>query len=138
LKTGGGEPNWPITAYLSGMVLAAGWLREDLTRGPLWYRRLAATAVGAGCAIGLVLTVAVHHSEWLHPLLARVTSRPTHENPMPLRRLDPTLRLRGWVKLAAEVDDLREELRREGKEPIVAASGWSLPGELAFYAKGHP
>ena len=25
-KTGGGELNWPITAYLSGLVLTAAWL----------------------------------------------------------------------------------------------------------------
>jgi hypothetical protein len=30
LKTGGGEPNWPITAYVSGLVLAAGWLVRQL------------------------------------------------------------------------------------------------------------
>ena len=30
LKTGGGEPNWPVTAYLSGGVLAAGWLARQL------------------------------------------------------------------------------------------------------------
>src|SRR5262249_32723759 len=26
LKTGGGEPNWPVTAYVSGIVLTAYWL----------------------------------------------------------------------------------------------------------------
>jgi hypothetical protein len=138
LKTGGGEPNWPITAYLSGMVLASGWLREELRRGAIWYRRLTAATVGVGCALGISLTVAVHHSEWVHPLLARLTAAPTEENAMPLRRLDPTCRLRGWYQLALAVDTLREDLCLKGREPLVAASGWSLPGELAFYGKGHP
>jgi hypothetical protein len=138
LKTGGGEPNWPITAYLSGMVLASGWLRDELTSGPGWPRRLAATAVAGGCAVGLFLTVTIHHSEWVHPWLARVVPAPTEARPMPLRRLDPTCRLRGWQKLAEAVDGVRERLRREGSEPVVAAAGWSLPGELGFYAKDHP
>ena len=32
LKDGGGEPNWPVTAYLSGMVLAADWLARHWRR----------------------------------------------------------------------------------------------------------
>jgi hypothetical protein len=58
---------------------------------------------------------------------------------MPLRRLDPTCRLRGWrTSLAAAVDRVRERLRREGAEPLVAASVWYEPGELGFYCQGHP
>jgi hypothetical protein len=40
--------------------------------------------------------------------------------------------------LAAEVDRLRARLRAEGIEPVVAGSGWSLPGELSFYCQGRP
>jgi hypothetical protein len=138
LKTGGGEPNWPITAYLSGMVLAAGWLCEELRRGPRWYRQLTAAVVAGGCVLGAVLTVAVHHSEWFHPLLARVVRSSSEAGAIPLRRVDPTCRLRGWSSLANVLGTLCEQERREGNEPIVAASGWSLPGELAFYTKGHP
>src|SRR5262249_52436563 len=35
-KTGGGEPNWPITAYISGLVLAAGWLSRQLDSPRQW------------------------------------------------------------------------------------------------------
>ena len=38
LKNGGGEPNWPVSAYLSGMVLAVGWLCEHLSDARRWYR----------------------------------------------------------------------------------------------------
>ena len=38
-KTGGGEPNWPVTAYLSGLVLAAAWLARQLASPVVWYRR---------------------------------------------------------------------------------------------------
>src|SRR5262249_18528595 len=56
----------------------------------------------------------------------------------PLRRFDPTCRLRGWRFLAAAVDQLREELQADGIEPVLAASSWTLPGELGFYCQGHP
>ena len=38
-KTGGGEPNWPVTAYLSGLVLAAAWLGRQMASPSAWYRR---------------------------------------------------------------------------------------------------
>ena len=37
VKTGGGEPNWAVTAYLSGGVLAASWLAVQLeSRRPIY------------------------------------------------------------------------------------------------------
>jgi hypothetical protein len=58
--------------------------------------------------------------------------------PMPLRRVDPTTRLRGWRTLARAVDTLRCELRAAGEEPVLAGTYWTLPGELAFYVDGRP
>jgi hypothetical protein len=138
LKTGGGEPNWPVTAYLSGIVLAVPWLLRELHAARGWYRRLSFAGLGAACAIGLTLTVMVHNSAWAWPVLDRLTGPPTASCPLPLRRLDPTCRLRGWHALAAEVDRACADVRREGLEPVLAASGWSLPGELGFYCAGHP
>src|SRR5262249_34610481 len=45
---------------------------------------------------------------------------------------------RGWRTLAAEVDGVLAALRKEGVEPLLAGSNWSLPGELGFYCAGHP
>jgi hypothetical protein len=132
------EPNWPITAYLSGMVLAAAWLAERLNAPQPGRRRLTAVGVTAACLLGISLTLLVHHSEWTGPLLLRLSGRPTSEQPLPRRRLDPTCRLRGWQVLAAAVDRLREQLRAQGEEPLLAGSSWVLPGELAFYCKGNP
>jgi hypothetical protein len=98
---------------------------------------MAITLSGA-CGLGLVLTLFMHRSEWAHPVLARLVGSSSPENPLPLRRLDPTCRLRGWRTLAAEVDRLRMALRQEGVEAELAASGWTLPGELGFYCEGHP
>ena len=51
-KTDGGEPNWPVTAYLSGMVLAASWLAEQLASPRLWYRRCTAAGLALACIVG--------------------------------------------------------------------------------------
>jgi hypothetical protein len=139
LKTGGGEPNWPVTTYLSGLVLAVPWLHADLQAARGWYRRCLLGGLTFACVAGLTLTVLLHNSTWLWPLLAEVAGPATEDRPLPLRRLDPTCRLRGWrLALAAEVDRVRDELRGAGIEPVVAASGWALPGELGFYCRGHP
>jgi hypothetical protein len=138
LKTGGGEPNWPVTAYISGLVLAAGWITDQLRDPRRWYRRLAVASLAAACVVGLALTVLVHRSDWVRPLLLAWSGEPTPEQPLPLRRLDPTCRLRGWQFLAAEVDRLRGELEAAGEEVVLAGANWSLPGELGFYCRGHP
>src|SRR5262249_50007643 len=65
---------------------------------------------------------------------ARVSGEPTEDQPFPVRRFDPTCRLRGWRTLAAKVDEVRRDLRAsEKQEPILAGSGWSLPGEVGVY-----
>jgi hypothetical protein len=87
-----------------------------------------------GLGVGLLM----HYSERAYPLMNQIVGPPRPEQPFPLRRLDPTCRLRGWRTLAAEVDHVRDSLRNEGIEPLLAGSGWALPGELAFYCAGHP
>jgi hypothetical protein len=70
--------------------------------------------------------------------MVKLSGPVTADRPMPLRRFDPTCRLRGWRALAAEVDRVRRRLEEQGTEPILAASSWWLPGELGFYCEGHP
>jgi 4-amino-4-deoxy-L-arabinose transferase-like glycosyltransferase len=137
-KTAGGELNWPVTAYLSGLVLAAGWLERQLTAPADWYRRWTAANLVLACAAGVAVTLVMHHSEWLRPAVSRLVGPPTPERPLPVRRLDPTCRLRGWQTLAREVDRLRQELAAAGVEPVLAGTNWSMPGELGFYCAGRP
>jgi hypothetical protein len=138
VKTAGGQPNWPVTAYLSGIVLAAAWLvRELQAAGPV-YRRLTAGSLAATCGLGLGLSVLMHFSTWVQPLLVRISGPPTAEQPLPLRRFDPTCRLRGWRTLAAEVDRIRSALNKKGAPALLAGSGWPVPGELAFYCQDRP
>jgi hypothetical protein len=88
--------------------------------------------------VGLALTVLVHRTDWLRPVLVACSGEPTPEQPLPLRRFDPTCRLRGWHFLGQEVDRLRAELEAAGEDVVLAAANWSLPGELGFYCQGHP
>lgn len=132
------EPNWPVTAYLSGLILAAAWLGDQLQDQRLWYRRLTQVSLSVACSLGLAMTLFVHRSELLYPPLARLAGAPTERQPLPLRRFDPTCRLRGWRVLAAGVDSVRAEQQAAGREVVLAASSWTLPGELGFYCSGHP
>jgi 4-amino-4-deoxy-L-arabinose transferase-like glycosyltransferase len=137
-KTGGGEPNWPVAAYISGLVLAAGWLCTRLDSQNRAVRRMTLSGLFITCSIGLALTFLMHHTSWVQPILAHVSGPATASHRLPLRRFDPTCRLRGWRQLAAEVDRLRSELQVEGPDPLLAAGGWTMPGELGFYCHGHP
>jgi hypothetical protein len=132
------EPNWPVTAYLSGIVLGVGWVIRQL-RSPIeWYRRLSIVSLSMACLLGLLVTMVMHHSDIARPVLLRISGPPSEKHPLPMRRFDPTCRLRGWHYLASELDRIRAEMRAEGIEPILAASSWTLPGEIGFYCEGHP
>jgi hypothetical protein len=137
VKTGGGEPNWPVTAYISGLVLAAGWLAAQLRSPSLLWRRAVGVGLVSVCVIGLVACIVMHRSDLLYPALARLSGPPTETRPTPIRNFDPTARLRGWRTLAAEVDRVRDELAVVG-EPVVVGTSWVLPGELGFYCRGNP
>jgi hypothetical protein len=137
-KTGGGEPNWPVAAYISGLVLAAGWLTSPLNSPNRWTHRLTYASLSIAYGLALAVTLLMHHTAWAQPIIARLSGPPTAKRPTPVRRLDPTCRLRGWRQLATEVDRLRLQLQAEGIDPVLAAGGWSMPGELAFYCQGHP
>ncbi|MBX7104953.1 MAG: glycosyltransferase family 39 protein [Gemmataceae bacterium] len=134
-----GQVNWPITAYVGGMILAVEWwLEHRRSYGPR-YRRITTGGFAVTCVMGLLMSLLLHVPAAARPLILAVTGPGSAKNPMPIRRLDPTARLRGWRHLAAEVDAVRRELRQAGEpEPVIAASFWTIPGELAVYCEGHP
>jgi len=134
IKNGGGEPNWPMAGYLSGMVLAAGWLRAQCAQSSDWLRAIARVGTASFASIGLLLTLAFHQPTTLQPFLLCLTGPATSDRPMPLRRVDPTVRLRGWRHLAAEVD----RVRAEHPDAVLATERWTQAGEMAFYCEGHP
>ena len=81
----------------------------------------------------------MHHTDWVQPLLLRLSGPEGPANRTPLRRFDPTCRLRGWRTLAEAVDRERDRLTAGGERaPVLAASLWWVPGELGVYCAGHP
>jgi 4-amino-4-deoxy-L-arabinose transferase-like glycosyltransferase len=131
LKTTG-QLNWAVTAYISGSILAAAWLGERIGQRS-WRFGTVATAL-----LGLSLILAVHYPALSRPVLLSIVGSPTAQHPLPLRRVDPTARLRGYRTLAAAVDGLRSEARAGGEEPVVAATFWNVPGLLGAYGESHP
>lgn len=137
-KNGGGGPNWPLAGYLSGMVLAAGWLAYEFRTAVPWRRRLGtASACGFAC-LGLLVSVVVHEPILVQPVLLRLAGPETEQHPLPIRRVDPTSRLRGWRYLASEVDRVRAELNQRGIDTTLASERWTQASELAFYCQGRP
>ncbi len=133
---GTAEANWTAPAFVTGWVLGGVWLRDRL-RGAshLLYSRCLTCAI----CLGIAVTLCGRYPSLIRPLLAKVCPTPTTDKPAPIRQLDPTTRLAGWTTLAREVDRVREAIRREdGHDPVIVASSWSIPGELAFYCAGHP
>src|ERR1043166_2034220 len=55
-RNGGGEPNWPIAAYISGMVLAVGWLARGLQGAGRIYRLVVTAGIVGTSAVGLGVT----------------------------------------------------------------------------------
>ncbi len=138
LKTAG-QLNWPVTSYESGGVLAAGWLAQRLRDPRPGVARTLRLAGAGAAALGVVLTLVVHFPALGRPAIAACVGPPTAERPMPLRRLDPSCRLRGWRQtLAAAVDRACDAVRISGREPVVAVGSWPIAGELGVYCAGHP
>jgi hypothetical protein len=126
------QVNWPATAYLSGMVLVVGWVVEGWNERPGWKRSAFRSCACLTSVVAVAGTVILHDTSWLYPVHAAVQPAPR------VRQWDPTCRLRGWQTLAGEIECLRHQLRNQGEEPLLAASGWALPGEIAFYQHDQP
>jgi hypothetical protein len=117
------EPNWPVTAYITGLVLAAGVLR-DRWHLPVWRRSAIAFSIA-----GLVLSALVFRSNLVYPI---------HKALLPEvspRKWDATCRLKGFPTLARAVQELRE---KETKPPMLIGSNWSYAGALAFHLPDQP
>src|SRR5262249_49627231 len=92
----------------------------------------------AAVAAGVGLTAIAHYPALSLPLRVALSGEPTVGQPFPLRRFDPTIRLRGWRCLAAAVDKVRVELESAGEDPVVAAAFCPTRGEVAFYGGAPP
>src|SRR5262249_28289593 len=82
--------------------------------------------------------VVTHDTTRFRPVFDLLAGEPTASNPQPLRRIDPTCRMRGWRHMSAAVDRARNDLKLQDVEPILAASRWTIASEMVFYCNGHP
>jgi hypothetical protein len=120
------------------MVLVAGLLAGEWRRPAPWYYQLCMGSTLAFAVLGLLLSVMMHEPIRLQPVLLHLAGPASDQCPMPIRRVDPTSRLRGWRCLAAHVDGVRAELKTRDIEPVLAAERWTQAAELGFYCEGHP
>ncbi len=136
-KTGGGEVNWPVTAYLSGMVLAGAWLgRASAVAAAAGIRRMTYAFSSLTCTVGLSLTFLMHR-----------TRLPVSAAGETDRRADArTLRTRcaSWTRVAGcaagrtwppTVDSpARTAFEQEGVEPVLAGCTGTCPASWASTA----
>jgi 4-amino-4-deoxy-L-arabinose transferase-like glycosyltransferase len=134
-----GQLNWPVAAYLSGAVLVGAWLSEQLNSSrPLW-RRVVRWFFGIAIGLGVAVSILAHDTRIVTRLALPYVPAETPTDPMPLRRFDPTARLKGYRFLASELDQIRRTiLDTEGDAPLLAGLRWDVPGLLGFYMEGHP
>jgi undecaprenyl-diphosphatase len=114
------QANWPAAAYPSLALATAGLLLErrpePAARGRAWTRLLiAAVVVALGAS-------AVGH------VIDRLD--------LP-RRLDPTVRLRGWAELGRAAGAAIERMP-DPRRTFLVSSRYQVASELAFYTPGRP
>ncbi len=128
--------NWPMTAYLSGVVLASAWCVERLRVLHESRRRWFIAGASLTATAGTLAAVSIHDTSAIRPLLAKLAGPPKFADDIPIRRFDPTCRMRGWRYLATQIDQIRGNLSNQ--QPTLAAARWTIASELAFYCDGHP
>jgi hypothetical protein len=134
-----GQANWPAAAYVPGAVLSVAWVVRQVSDPRVAHRRVATLFLVVAVSLGLAITVASRFPESIRPIYAELLPVPTVDKPVPIRKLDLTSRMHGWRSLAAVVDELREQVHaEEGREPLLAAMTWTIPGEMGFYCQGNP
>ena len=97
-----------------------------------------ARVYGAAWCVALVAVVAIHHTDWFYPIVARYVPAPSGRWAAPLRLWDVTARLRGHQELARAVAARVNALRAQGDSPFVVTPTYALTSTLEFYLPGHP
>ncbi|HAV61293.1 MAG TPA: hypothetical protein DCY13_02895 [Verrucomicrobiales bacterium] len=119
------NPNWPAVFYASTIILMTGWAagRWSLDLKLDRWRR----AFPWGLRIAVGMAVAVYVAAFLFSF-----------GYVRAGELDPLARLRGWSRMARDVDAVRRDLPDGGELPLITQGHRYLASELAFYLAGHP
>jgi 4-amino-4-deoxy-L-arabinose transferase-like glycosyltransferase len=117
------NPNWPAVFYLSGLILLVSRI----------YGTGQSAAAGKGqrlfhwgIGLGVVLTLVAYSL----PLLV-------HYAGLPLGKLDPSKRIRGWSGYGEKVYQTLQRQPRPGQTLIISPLR-KYVSEAAFYVPGHP
>ncbi len=133
------QMNWPVTAYLSGFILTVAVLWDRITHSTGTTRWVWRMLVILACGFSATATLLMHDLSPIRPLLARFAPPQSLVHPCPIRKVDPTTRLRGWAYLGQELDRFRGELAQQGiANPVLATTPWNMPGVVAFYCADQP
>jgi hypothetical protein len=104
---GENEANWVAPAHVAVIVLISWWLDDSI----VWTRIIRVRLSLVAWSLVVVLITALQHTEWIYPVAARFCPEPTADRPAPMRRFDPTCRMRGYRELRPEVEARLAALR---------------------------
>lgn len=111
------QANWALPGYLSGIVAFSAFYMKRFHSEGKGIKILIAVAV----LLSVIITAIAHYPSIIN---------------LPVKQ-DPTLRLRGWKELGAEVTNIYE--RKSVDRPVfIFSDRYQVSSELAFYVKGHP
>lgn len=112
------NPNWPAVFYLAGLILLGAQYAAPGARGTRLFR----WGIGVGVALTLVI--------YTLPLLVEYAG-------LPLGKIDPSKRIRGWQDYGAHVAEVLQQQPRPQQTLIVSPLRKYI-AEAAFYVPGHP
>jgi 4-amino-4-deoxy-L-arabinose transferase-like glycosyltransferase len=127
------ELNWMVPGYVTLVVLIGMRLDRLMMRGAAM-----AWVYAAGWCVCVAAIIAIHHTEWFYPAIARWIPAPTWRYAAQLRRYDPTARMRGHQVLARAVAERLAALEAQGSSPLVLTPTYGLTSTLSFYLPGQP
>ncbi|MDX2177760.1 MAG: glycosyltransferase family 39 protein [Candidatus Sumerlaeia bacterium] len=138
--------NWTILSYLFPIVggTHAVLSRMDSSAKPAVWRRAAWICLGGSW----VIVAAIFNTQVFYPSIVRSLTGTIHrlapqdedepKQAWEWTRLDPSNRLFGWEQVAARVQDLQAESKRQGVETFIAARKYQVGAQLQFHLRGHP
>jgi hypothetical protein len=141
------QPNWPVLALPTGLILLALWLSRGWHATARATRRKFQVLTFSGAMVGFGLVVLGHCSHRLTPVyawLARgapplgLTTPAPPWNATPIRQYDPAARLRGWAQLGQVIGDVLARERDAGRDPFIMTDAYEVASEIAFYCPGEP
>jgi 4-amino-4-deoxy-L-arabinose transferase-like glycosyltransferase len=122
------EPNWPVPAYFTLIILGTSWIAARMRNAAEWKRLRG--FFWAHVVIGSMLVLLVHRTDLIYPLLKQANVAP--------RRFDAQLvKMRGNAELGRFVSELRSQMPRPG-QTFLLTRAYQDAALLAFYVEGQP